>query len=291
MPSDIQPHGICVTGTRPDSQYVLERLSLRCDFAVISQSAESGTFNGPAASVVYFAGAATFDRVVEAIQSGRHIVLESARGLGATDLNRLAEFAHAQQTLAVIDQRRRWDEDFVNARTVFDRGILGPLERIRLAVHDHALPTEGFPNGVLHDLGYHWLDQLLVFASRDVTSVQLQRDYAPGQANDVGFLLVLNFADGISAVVELQTHSLLSLRTGWLLEGTTGAYRAGRQYTQTVDGEIIDEPVSRPPAQSDPFFDVLSAALNGDRASLAWLPDMSHAARVARLMDRLEHDL
>ena len=288
MPSDLKPRGVGVIGTGLDCQFALERLSLRTDFRVVVRSADSLAVNEPSVTVVYFAGTPTADLVFSAVQAGKHVVLETASGISEADLHGIAEMAITQQTLAVIDEPRRWDDDFACAKAVFDSGVLGTMQRIRLAVHERGLPGETFPQGVLQHLGPLWLDQLLVFADSEVTSFELERFYASEQASDIGFLVTFKFDDGISAVVELQTQSLLSLRTGWLLEGSTGAYRAGRQYTKTTDGEIIDEPVTRPPVHSDPFFEALSAALNGDQASLASLPNLFHAARVARLMDRLK---
>ena len=149
-----------------------------------------------------------------------------------------------------------------------------------------ALPGEEFPNGMLWDLGWHWLDQLLTFVNDELLSARLRRFTSPAASSDDGFLATIEFARGTSAVIEVQTQSLLSLRTGWLLEGTTGAYRDGRQYTKTLDGEIIDEPVSVGSLASDSFLDALGAGIRAEEV-VEPLPDLIHAARIAELIDSL----
>ncbi len=307
MPFDVKPHGVGVIGSGPFHQFVLERLSLRSDFAAIASwsdddgvrsksrlgdcavhSSPQAVVDDPRTTVIYFASPTPPGLVELAIQSRKHVVLESGTAFQFQDLRHLARMAANQGIVAVLDEPRRWDEDFVCAKSVFDSGCLGKLERLRLAIHECSLPGEVFPQGVLRELGCHWLDQLLVFVDDEPLAVHLKKFYDSVNAGENGFLAVMDFAGGTSAVVEVQTDSLLSLRTGWLLEGTTGAYRAGRLYTKTADGEIVDEPVNRSSVSSDPFFDALAAAIDGDSKAQSALPGLDHAARVAELMVRLE---
>ena len=307
MPSDVKPLGVGVIGSGPFRQFVFERLSVRRDFAAtacwspsedahpsthrddcVNHSSPQDVIDNPHTSVIFFVGPVAITLVAAAIQAGKHVVLELARSLTPPDLRHLAGLAAEREIVAVVDEPRRWDDDFLCAKSVFDSGQLGRLERIRLAIHERSLPGEVFPQGVLRELGCHWLDQLLVFVHDEPQSVRRRTFQRPESATDDGFLTVIDFAGGVSAVIEVQTQSLLSLRTGWLLEGTAGAYRAGRLYTKTADGEIVDEPVSRPPnsgdsVSSDPFFDNLAAAIIGDADAQATLPDLAHVARVAEL--------
>ncbi len=314
MPSDVQPHGVGVIGSGPFRQFVIERLSLRRDFTAtaccstdgaahppyhrdgcVNHSSPQDVIDDPRTSVIFFVGPFATDVVAAAIRAGKHVVLELARALSPQGLRHLAKLAAERGIVAVVDEPRRWDDDFLCAKSVFDSGTLGQLERTRLAIHERLLPGELFPLGVLKELGGHWLDQLLVFVHDQPQSIRLRTFRAADSATDDGFLAVIDFAGGVSAVIEVQTQSLLSLRTGWLLEGTAGAYRAGRLYTKTADGEIIDEPVNRPtlvsdPASNDPFFDTLTAAIRGDTNAQATLPDLAHAARVAELVGRVKSE-
>lgn len=289
MPSDVKSLGVGIIGTGPLSQFVLERLSLRRDFALVAQvsstdASSRSLIQDAGTDIAYFAEPVQCDLVASALAARKAVVLSMNHGLGERDLRSLAEVARSASTIAVIDQPRRWDADFVCAQSVFKAGHLGQLQRIRLSIHECSIPGEAFPNGVLHDLGCHFLDQLLVFVAAEPQSVRYRRFANTATPHEDGILIVIDFEDGTSAVVELQTQSLLSLRTGWLLEGVAGAYRAGRRYSKTADGEIIDEPVSPTVVSSDLFLDTLKRAMDGDCAAIENLPGLSHAARVAKLL-------
>lgn len=305
MPSAVQPYSVGIVGSGPNRQFMLERLVLRQDFIADAHGTEAPAdgrqdseatdllssarqiIESPRTDVVYFSGPTNLELVSAAVQRRKHIVLApAAMMLRADDLRRLARAAADQGLVAVVDEPRRWDDDFRAARTVALSGRLGDPLRIRLSILTTALPGEAFANGVLREFGWHWLDQLLTFVNDDLVSARLRRFHSSARSGDAGFLAMMDFARGTSAVIEVQTQSLLSLRTGWLLEGSTGAYRDGRQYTKTLDGEIIDEPVSVSPQANDAFLDALAAAIRSEKADES-PPDLYHAARITELIDSL----
>ncbi|MDB5341955.1 MAG: dehydrogenase [Schlesneria sp.] len=307
MPADIKQYGLGLIGAGPFSHHLLERLLLRKDLMAVAacfgsqparpnspldcevHSQPRAVIENPRTQIVYFAEPASPDIIELAIQYGKVVVLTSTIGLTSGELSRLAGLAAVRGILAVVDEPRRWGDDFLSAKAVFDAGQLGKLQRVRLAIHETSLPGETFSNGVLWELGGHWFDQLLVFTTTVPEAVQLRRFYGTTGTADVGFLATIDFREGISAVVEVQTASLLSLRTGWLLEGATGAYRAGRQYSKTPDGEIIDEPVTVPVLRSDPFLDNLVKSLAGDQTGSSQFVTLSHAVRTSVLIELLEN--
>jgi scyllo-inositol 2-dehydrogenase (NADP+) len=306
MSADVKQYGVGVIGTGPFRHHILERLLLRDDLSAVaacpgdhppqsatlrcceSYSQPHDVIDSSRTHIVYFADPAPVDLLESALQRHKCIVLTSTNGLGACDLRLLAQLAASNGTIAVIDEPRRWDDDFRCAKSVFDAGHLGKLERARLAIYETALPGEVFPAGALRELGSHWLDQLLVFAAHEAQSVRLQQFHKRAGTSELGFLASVDFQDGLSAVIELQTASLLSLQTGWLLEGTSGAYRAGRRHSKTPDGEIVDEPVNVPAISADPFLDHVVKAMAGDQTALATLVPLSHAARAIGLIEMLE---
>ena len=177
MPTDVQPHGVGVIGSGPFRQFVLERLSLRRDFTAtaccstdgaahpphqrdgcVNHSSAHDVIDDPRTSVIFFVGPVATDHVADAIRAGKHVVLELARALSSQDLRHLAKLAAERGIIAVVDEPRRWEDDFLCAKSVFDSGKLGQLERIRLAIHERSLPGELFPQGVLRELGGHWIE-------------------------------------------------------------------------------------------------------------------------------------
>lgn len=297
-PSPVPPYGVAVIGSGPDARYACERFALHHDFAVVAEldPANSATsiaslLKNDRLHVIYFAGPdhgerSVGDLISDSLQAGKHIVSRSGV---LKDIARHRDLM-AQATdsvMAVVEEPRRWDEDFLNARLLIDTGKLGSLKRIRLATHELKFPGESFPNGVLRDLGLHWMDQLLAFVKEDLASCHLRRNFSKQGSVDDGFVAVMEFTSGVSAMIEIQTTSLLSSRSGWFVEGTEGAYRNGRLYTRTNDGEIVDEPVERPTESSQGFVGTLAAAIGGAPIARSCLVSLTHAARVQAVMDSL----
>jgi predicted dehydrogenase len=297
-PSPVPPYGVAVLGSGPDARYACERFALHHDFAVVAELDPANSLTSIASllkndrlHVIYFAGPDHGERSVgnlisDGLRAHKHIVLRSGV---VKDLARHCDLIAlaTDGVMAVVEEPRRWDEDFLNARLLIDTGKLGPLKRIRLATHELKFPGESFPNGVLRDLGLHWMDQLLAFVKEDLASCHLRRNFSKQETVDDGFVAILEFTGGISAMIEIQTTSLLSSRSGWFVEGTAGAYRNGRFYTRTNDGEIIDEPVERPTEFLKGFVGTLAAAIGGDPIARSCLVSLTHAARVQAVMTSL----
>lgn len=298
MSSSVPPYGVAVIGSGPDASYAFERFSLHHDFVVIAEiDPEKCAMSFPSLlkndqlHVIYFAGPDNGDIPVrdlirESLQAGKHVVLHSGAVKEIATLSELAALA-TDGAMAVIEEPRRWDEDFLNARYLIDTGRLGTMKRVRLATHELRFPGESFPNGVLRDLGVHWMDQLLALVNEVPSCSHLRRNFSDQQTGEEGFIALLEFAGGLSAMIEIQTTSLLSFRSGWFVEGTAGAYRNGRLYSKTTDGEIVDEPVERPTEPYTCFIGGLASAISGDPAARSCLVSLTHAARVQSLMDAL----
>lgn len=298
--------GIGLIGSSATSRFVCERLSLRSDLRLVATWSEveqgepspltlvgitsigcrrHGTpidvIQDSAVRVIYFANGSNVDWMRQALSAAKSIVVESPQSLSLDELEQLARAATSFQQAAIIDMPRRWEADFLQARSALDSGRLGRLLRVRYSVHDYRLPDETFPQGVANELGQPVLDQLLVLLDSRPCSRFDWRHFPSDIDRSDGFVGRFDFAEDVSAVIEVQTRSLLSYRSGWMLEGTAGACRNGRLYTRTSDGEIIDEPLPMPDLSSDPFFDALASTLRGNANEL---PSLSDAIQVEALL-------
>ena len=305
------PIGVGLVGSSATSRFVCECLSLRSDLRLVAtwtdnhQTGETPPFltgltpadcrrymtpldvmKAPEVRVIHFASGSPTDWMIEALARAKSILVEAPQSLSVEELERLANAASDCEQVAAIYEPRRWDGDFQRARSALKSGRLGRLLRLRYAVHDCRLPNETYPQGVAKELGFPVLDQMLQLIeplSLMVPSLSVPfvwRHFPSVRDHSEGFVASFEFAEGVSAILEIQTRSLLGFRSGWMIEGTDGAYRNGRLYTQTSDGEIVDEPVSAPPVSSDPFFDALTASLNRLASDL---PTVQGAVRVAAL--------
>ena len=307
-----QPIGVGLVGSSATSRFVCECLSLRSDLRLVAtwtddhQTGETPPFltgltpadcrrymtpldvmKAPEVRVIHFASASPTDWMIEALARAKSILVEAPQSLSVEELERLANAASDCEQVAAIYEPRRWDGDFQLARSALKSGRLGRLLRLRYTVHDCRIPNESYPLGVAKELGSPILDQMLqliepdVLIAPSVKAPSAWRHFPSPRVDSEGFVASFEFAGDVSAIIEIQTRSLLGFRSGWMIEGTDGAYRNGRLYTRTDDGEIVDEPLLLPPSSSDPFFDALSSELRGDSADL---PTVRDAVRVAALL-------
>jgi len=305
-----KPFGVGLIGSSATSRFVCERLSLRSDLRLIATWSEeeqdqdslltlAGTaptecrrhttpfdvMLDPGVQVVHFASGSKANWMRQALGAAKSIVVESPQSLSRDELERLDRDAASCQQTAAVYWPRRWEADFLQARAALESGRLGRLLRVRYSVHDYRLPDETYPRGVANELGWPVLDQLLVLLDSRPCRRFDRRHFPSDTDLSDGFVGRFDFADDVSAVVEIQTRSLLSYRSGWMLEGTAGACRNGRLYTRTPDGEIIDEPLPTSGVSSDPFLDALASVLRGNAGDL---PTVSDAIQVETLLASLD---
>ena len=104
---------------------------------------------------------------VEAVRRGVAVVVDKPLGLSADQAWPLVELAESEGVPLGVFHNRRWDGDFLTARSLLAAGALGELvlwesrfERWRPSVGDPV--KEAARGGVLLDLGPHLVDQALV---------------------------------------------------------------------------------------------------------------------------------
>ena len=298
--SPATPIGVEVVGASSTSRFLCERLSLRSDLRFVAASGveDSGAplrpgstaldvIEAPDVRVIHFAAGSSSQTMLAALAGSKSIIVEAPHMLTSDELEELAKTADRYGQFAAIYEPRRWDRDFLLARSALESGRLGKLLRLRYSVHDSCLPGELFPLGIAKELGSHVLDQMLQLVGPNALNVQdgsalfVWRHFPSARDRSAGFTASFEFSEDVSAIIEIQTRSLLGTRSGWMLEGTAGAYRNGNLFTRTVDGEIVDEPLPAPTVSSDPFLDALSDKLRGNSADL---PTVRDAIRVAALL-------
>lgn len=310
---ECSPVGVGLIGWSDTSRFLCERLSLRSDLRLVAVHVDSysgpvplelsgvesahclrfmtphDVFKAPEPDVLWFAAGSPLGWMIDALARRKSVILEAPHELSVAQLERLARAAEAGELAAAIYQPRRWEPDFLAARSALQSGRIGRLLRLRCFVHEQRLPDETYPLGVATELGFAVLDQMLQLTQANKTdeSTIVSPQTFPARTTPFqvdpseGFVANIELAEDVSAIIEIQTRSLLGFRSGWMIEGTDGAYRHGRLYTRTADGEIVDEPWPPPPVSSDPFLDALTAALRGHTNDL---PTARESVRVAALL-------
>lgn len=165
---------------------------------------------------------------IQAMRAGKNVVSEKPVTLSSADLQEMIKVSEETGKLFTVHQNRRWDEDFLTVKKIFDEGQLGELYRIESRVHG----SRGIPGdwrqekehggGMVLDWGVHLLDQiLLMLGSTKCKTVYASLTNITNQMVDDGFTVHLGFENGIEVLVEVGTSNFISLPR-WYVIGQNG---------------------------------------------------------------------
>lgn len=165
---------------------------------------------------------------IAAMKAGKHVVSEKPVTLSSEDLKEMIAASEETGKLFTVHQNRRWDEDFLTMKKIYDDNLLGEVFRIESRVHG----SRGIPGdwrqlkeqggGMVLDWGVHLLDQILLM----LKGVKLNKVYATithvtNQLVDDGFTTSLLFENGVEVIIEVGTSNFVNLPR-WYMLGANG---------------------------------------------------------------------
>ncbi|RAK62979.1 Gfo/Idh/MocA family oxidoreductase [Hymenobacter edaphi] len=176
----------------------------------------------------------------QALQAGKHVLLEKPVATSAAEVRELFELARTMNRQLLAYQNRRWDSDFQSVRQVIDSGQLGQLaevtfrfDRHKLALHHKLFKEEPETpgSGLLFDLGPHVLDQALSLFGQPAHVRRTQGQFRPGSQVTDYFQLQLHYPQGplVTVVGGLVIPQPLP---SYVLHGTHGSYLKPRADVQ-----------------------------------------------------------
>ncbi|WP_412990379.1 Gfo/Idh/MocA family protein [Pediococcus siamensis] len=165
---------------------------------------------------------------IDAMRAGKHVICEKPVTLSTKDFQDILDVAQKYHRCFMVDQNRRWDENYLMVKKIVDEGKLGKVYEIRNTVQG----SRGIPHdwrrfkkqggGMVYDWCVHLLDRILMLKSRtQLISVYADLSYVLGHEVDDGFRVILRFADGMRAILEVGTANFIKLPE-WYVAGTTG---------------------------------------------------------------------
>ncbi len=165
--------------------------------------------------------------VIRSLRAGKNVVCEKPVTLSSADLQAMMDAAKESGKLFVVHQNRRWDEDYLTMKHIYDQHLLGDVFRIESRVHG----SRGIPGdwrqekehggGMVLDWGVHTLDQMLLLVPEKVKKVYATLSHITNEIVDDGFCAELTFESGLKALLEVGTSNFVSLPR-WYMLGRDG---------------------------------------------------------------------
>jgi predicted dehydrogenase len=165
--------------------------------------------------------------VLKALEAGKHVVCEKPAALNSGELGEMIGASRKAGKIFAVHQNRRWDEDYLTAKKIYDDKILGEVFRIESRVHgSRGIPGDwrGLPEhggGMLLDWGVHILDQALQMIPGKVKKVYATFTYVTNELVDDGFYAELTFENGLVYLAEVGTSNFIYLPR-WYILGRDG---------------------------------------------------------------------
>lgn len=173
------------------------------------------------------------DIVIKALRAGKNVVCEKPVALSSAELQEMMDVAKETGKVFAVHQNRRWDEDFLTIKKIYEEKLLGPVFRIESRVHG----SRGIPGdwrqepehggGMVLDWGVHILDQALLWIPEKVKKVYAIFTNVTNEIVDDGFSVDLTFESGLVYRLEVGTSNFINLPRWYML---------GREGTAQIDG-------------------------------------------------------
>lgn len=171
-----------------------------------------------------------YEMVKQALNAGKHVVVEKPFTLHYVDARELIKMAKDKNLLLSVFQNRRWDGDFLTVKSIIDQKKLGRLvyfeahfDRFRNFIQDQTWKEDdSLGTGTLYNLGSHLIDQALVLFGKPETVIADIRTMRTGGKIDDMFEIWMQYPN----VKVTVTASYLVKEPGprYLVHGTHGSF-------------------------------------------------------------------
>lgn len=122
---------------------------------------------------------------IGALQHGKHVLVEKPFANNTTEAQQVFALAKEKGLIAMANQNRRFDADFLTLKKVLESGKLGNIVELQ-SHYDYFMPEKVKPGfGKLYGLAVHTLDQVWsYFGKPDRVVYDVRSIYFPGENDD-----------------------------------------------------------------------------------------------------------
>lgn len=178
---------------------------------------------------------------IQAMEAGKNVICEKPVALNHQELQDMIEASKKNQVLFTVHQNRRWDEDYLVMKKLYEERTLGKVFAIESRVHG----SRGIPGdwrnqkecggGMVLDWGVHLLDQIMQMIPKPIESIYADLSFVTNEVCDDGFTVTLKFKDELVVRVEVGTSNFISLPRWYMLGENGSAVIENFQ----MDGKIV----------------------------------------------------
>ncbi|KPG68793.1 Gfo/Idh/MocA family oxidoreductase [Enterococcus sp. RIT-PI-f] len=164
------------------------------------------------------------DYSILALCKGKNVLCEKPFALTKTDAQKVFHLAEKNNLVAMANQNRRFDADFLTLKKVIDSGVLGELVELE-SHYDYFKPAikENKKFGFLYGLAVHPLDQIIsLFGTPNKVTLDCRSIDNPGLADDY-YDMDLFYAQGFKATVKTSCYVKIDYPR-FILHGKKGSF-------------------------------------------------------------------
>ena len=158
-----------------------------------------------------------------------NVICEKPVTMSSSDLEEMIASANKNSVLFTVHQNRRWDEDYLIIKKIYDENTLGKIFNIESRVQgSRGIPgdwrnTKVAGGGMVLDWGIHLYDQILMMTKGEkIVSVYSDLSFVTNEEVDDGFKTILHFESGLTVHVEVGTSNFIELPR-WYVMGENGS--------------------------------------------------------------------
>ena len=170
-----------------------------------------------------------YEMVKQALEAGKHVVVEKPFTLQSSEADKLIELSREKNLMLTVFQNRRWDGDFLTVIKVIKEGKLGRLvsfeahfDRYRSYIQESWKEDSKVGAGTLYNLGSHMIDQALVLFGMPEYIFADVRKQRTGADVDDSFDIIMHYPD-IKCMVR-GSYLVKEQGPRYILHGTDGSF-------------------------------------------------------------------
>lgn len=164
---------------------------------------------------------------IQAMRAGKHVVCEKPVAMNSEEHREMIQVSEETGKVFVVHQNRRWDEDYLTVKKIYEENMLGEMFKIESRVHgSRGIPGDWrqekeYGGGMILDWGVHIFDQALQMIPEKIKRVYASFTNVTNEICEDGFTVELTYESGLVYVCEVGTSNFINLPR-WYVLGQNG---------------------------------------------------------------------